>query len=224
MNEDAEEAFDSLRGEVALLRRAIEGFMADPVKIPPEVSRQMRAQSAELARLAEETQRLAGSPALDMTLEEHKRQIETLVGSIAEGARAPWNKTLADLRAVGAEFARYGERARDQDLQRQQLVYAAISGAVAALAAWVVLSGPIARALPAKWFIAERMAAATLDQDRWAAGQRLMGTANQEAWSTWLIAFDLYTLNDVALSRCARRNSAGLIARRCEIELPRSMS
>lgn len=29
---DAEEAFEHLRGEVALLRRAIEGLLADPVK------------------------------------------------------------------------------------------------------------------------------------------------------------------------------------------------
>lgn len=221
---EAEEAFDHLRGEVALLRRAIEGLLADPVKIPPEVSRQLRAQSAELKRLAEETQRLAASPALDVTPGVYSELVRRASNTATERFEAPWNKTLADLQKVGAEFARYGERARVQDLQRQQLIWAFAGGAVVALAAWIILSGPIARALPAEWFVAERMAAATLDQDRWGAGQRLMGTANQEAWRRWLIAFDLYAINDVALSRCAKRNALIGNSRRCDIQLPRSIS
>lgn len=223
MSDDAEEAFDLLRGEVTLLRRAVEGLLADPVKIPPEVSRQLRAQSAELKRLAEETQRLAESPALTVPPENIRRHLLALHAAITEKLEAPWNKHLADLQSVGAEFARYGERARSQDEQRGQLVWAAAGGAVAALAVWIILSGPIARVLPSKWSVAERMAAATLGQDRWEAGQRLMETANQEAWSRWLLAFDLYALNDAALSKCAKQNALKGNPRRCEVELPRSM-
>lgn len=224
MSDDAEEAFDLLRGEVTLLRRAVEGLLADPVKIPPEVSRQLRAQSAELKRLADETRRIAECPQLSLSPEAFPEYLRRMSALVSERLGAPWNQTLADLRSVGAQFARYGERARDRDAQRQQLVLAAVGGALAALAVWITLSGPIARALPEKWFVAERLAAATLDQDRWEAGQKLMGSADQEAWRRWVIAFDLYTLNNAALSRCAKGNALKGIARRCDVELPSSMS
>lgn len=222
MSDEAQEAFDLLRGEVTLLRRVVEGLLADPVKIPPEVSRQLRAQSAKLARLAEETKRLAESPALEVTPGVFAELVRRVANTATERFEAPWNKTLGDLKGVAAEFARYGERARSQDEQRGQLAWAVSGGAVTALAAWIALSGPIARALPERWSVAEHMAAATLDLNRWEAGQRLMGTSNQEAWKRWVWAFDLYAVNETAITRCAKRSGSKGAARRCEVELPRS--
>ena len=218
---EAEEAFDHLRGEVALLRRAIEGLLADPVKIPPEVSRQLRAQSAELKRLAEETQRLGASPALDVTPGVYSELIRRASNTATERFEAPWNKTLADLQKVGAEFARYGERARLQDDQQHQVAISALAGGVAALAFWLGLSGPIARALPERWQTAERMAAATLDLDRSQAGLRLYARADPDGWRAIERALDLVDRNAEGLERCQTR-PATRRASPCTVELPQS--
>lgn len=215
---EAEEAFDHLRGEVALLRRAIEGLLADPVKIPPEVSRQLRAQSTELKRLAEETQRLAASPALDVTPGVYSELIRRAFNTTTERFEAPWNKTLADLQKVGAEFARYGQRVRDQDRQRRQIICTASLSGVVAVMAWLGLSGPVARSLPDSWQVAERMAAATLGVDRLRAGERLMQRADPTAWRQLSRAKDLAVHNAVALARCAERK--GRAPRKCVIEFP----
>ena len=216
MNEDAEEAFDSLRGEVALLRRAIEGFMADPVKIPPEVSRQMRAQSAELARLAEETQHLAARPALALTPDIFTERLQRTSATITERLEAPWSKHLADLERVGAQFARYGERARVRDAQRRQVAWAASVGAVAAVLGWVGLSGPVARALPDRWQVAVQTAAAALGMDRWGAGERVMQRAASAEWERLTWARDFVDRNSRALDECRKRKSKG--PRACVLE------
>lgn len=199
---EAEEAFDHLRGEVALLRRAIEGLLADPVKIPPEVSRQLRAQSAELKRLAEETQRLAASPALDVTPGVYSELIRRASNTATERFEAPWNKALADLQSVGAEFARYGERARERVAQRRQILRAAACSSAISIVAWLAFSGPLARSLPERWQVAERMAAATLDLDRFQAGRRLMSKADPNAWQTLEQAGELVDLNSKVLEKC----------------------
>lgn len=218
---EAEEAFDHLRGEVALLRRAIEGLLADPVKIPPEVSRQLRAQSAELKRLAEETQRLAASPALDVTPGVYSELIRRAYNTATERFEATWNKTLADLQKVGAEFARYGERARIRDAQHRQMIVSAAVGAGASLALWLGLSGPIARALPQRWQIAERMAAQTLDLERPYAGRRLIALADPEGWRALERAHELVQQNGEILDRCAARATKQRPVP-CPVELPRS--
>lgn len=217
---DAEEAFDHLRGEVALLRRAIEGLLADPVRMPPEVSRQLRAQSVELTRLADETQRLAGSPLLDITLEGVRQHIVNLDRTITDRFEAPWIRSLADLQRVGGEFARYGKEARIQELQRRQIAWAAAAGAIVAIAAWLVLSGPIARALPERWQVAERLAAATMDLNRLQAGRRLIARANPEEWQALERGRELVDQNKQALARCSRGRQAPREPIACVLELP----
>ena len=221
MSDDAEEAFDLLRGEVTLLRRAVEGLLADPVKIPPEVSRQLRVQSAELKRLAEETQKISESPQLSLTPEAFPEYVRRTSASVTDRLEAPWKKTLADLQNVGAEFARYGERARLQDDQHQQIILASFAGGAAALVVWVGLSGPVARALPERWQIPERMAAATLDLGRLHAGRRLIASADPDGWSAIQRARDLVGENEETLDRCVNR-PARQRASPCPLKIPRS--
>lgn len=219
---DAEEAFDHLRGEVALLRRAIEGLLADPVKIPPEVSRQLRAQSAELKRLAEDVQSLSSSPALGLTPDRMREQILAMHRTIAEKLEAPWKSTLADLRKVEAEFTSLAAQSRTGEQQELQIAMTAVVTAVLTLTAWLLLSGPIARTLPQRWQVAERMAAATLGLDRLQAGQRLVSRADPEAWLALGRARELVDLNAEALAACAEGKSAQRRPSGCVVRLPKS--
>ncbi|WP_394762187.1 DUF6118 family protein [Phenylobacterium sp.] len=77
---------------------------------------------------------------------------------------------------------RFAGELRALDAQRRALLYAVAGGLIAGVVLYAGLAGPIARALPASWRVPERMAAATLGQDRWDAGARLMQDASPQGW------------------------------------------
>ena len=47
----------------------------------------------------------------------------------------------------------------------------------------MILAGPIARTLPARWLLPERMAARSLRMPMWESGQRLMASASPSAFA-----------------------------------------
>lgn len=77
-------------------------------------------------------------------------------------------------------------------------------GAAFGVIVWVCFSGSIARALPARWSVPERMAAATLRLDRWEAGAQLMRTADPASWNGFASASNLWRENSQALEGCAK--------------------
>lgn len=216
----AEEAFDNLRGEVALLRRAIEGLLAEPTKTSPEIARQLRSQADELKRLADETERLAGQPVLAVTPEALAEQLRRMRRAVDDELRAPWKVVMVELERVGTDLARHAGRVRSWEWQRRQLAIVALMSAVLTLTAWLALSGPIARALPNEWQVAERLAAATLGEDRWEAGRRLMSTADPASWHSLEVARELVALNAQALMLCARGPTRPGVKQRCATDLP----
>ncbi|MDP3750035.1 MAG: DUF6118 family protein [Phenylobacterium sp.] len=94
---------------------------------------------------------------------------------------------------------------RTREAQRRSVAYAALAGAVAALVAWLGLSGPAARALPASWQVPERLAAAAMGQDRWAAGARLMRGADASAWRRLGRGEEIVVQNRRVLDACLKR-------------------
>jgi hypothetical protein len=102
---------------------------------------------------------------------------------------------------------------------RQVAVMAAV-GTVARVIVWVCFSGPVARVLPADWSVPEKMAAATLNLDRWDAGARLMQSDNPQAWVQVAEGSKLERENRPALEACwnvAKRTGR---AQRCAINVP----
>lgn len=216
----AEEAFDNLRGEVALLRRVIEGLLAEPSKASPEIARQLRSQAGELKRLADETERLAGQPVLALTPEALADQLRGMRRTVENELHAPWRVAIVDVERAGAELARCAGQVRTSEHQRRQVTIVALMSGSLTLASWLALSGPIARALPKQWQVAERLAAATLDESRWEAGRRLMGRADPASWREIEAARELIAQNGPALRRCARASLRPGAERRCTVNLP----
>ena len=88
---------------------------------------------------------------------------------------------------------------------------------VKGLPVWVCFSGPIARALPARWSVAERMAAATFRLDRWEAGARLMQSADSQGWARGMVVSELERANRKALDDCRKAAVWTGMAQRCTL-------
>jgi hypothetical protein len=93
---------------------------------------------------------------------------------------------------------------RTREAQRKALIYAAAGGLVGGALLWAVVAGPIARALSASWRAPEKMAAAILGVDRWAAGLQLMRSVDAAAWDNVVAASNLWRDNAKTLEACSR--------------------
>ncbi|MDP3746259.1 MAG: DUF6118 family protein [Phenylobacterium sp.] len=206
MSDDpATAAFDHLRSEVTLLRRAIEGLSAQQPEAPADYAPTLAKLNKAVSQVGEHLDQISLSPALSLTPE----IVATQLRKHASDARSEVHRELAQavsgLSQATGVLTKSAGLIRTRDAQRRWLAYAALAGGACALIAWLGLSGPISRALPAAWQVPERMAAAALGQDRWAAGARLMRGAEDETWQRLRLGEDLMLRNADVIDACAKR-------------------
>jgi len=200
----AAEAFDGVRGELALLRRAVERLAAERAEVPeiPDYSetlgRMAKALNATmqnvgvLAKAAEDNvapryvaDRIvaAGAHARD----EDRRMIATAGEKIDKATNA--------LHGIGGV-------ARRADEQRRTLWQVGAGACLGGMLLWTVVPGVVARALPERWQVPEWMAARTLDLPKWEAGQRLMRAAAPDAFANIAAGDRIITANRKAVEAC----------------------
>lgn len=212
----AAEAFEGVRGELALLRRAIEGIAArDDRPEPPDYSETLAQitklatgtyQRAELLRKAGEEEAVARQVAARIAgaVVEDRQAVKTAAGELRDATRA--------LRGVAAS-------ARRGDEQNRWLVCAAIGGIVVGMIVWAVFAGIVARSVPAGWQWPERMAARTLDMPMWEGGQSMMRTAAPDAFANIAAGDRIVTANRVVLEACRKRANKTREPVRCTLNV-----
>ncbi|GAA0659807.1 hypothetical protein FHT00_003519 [Sphingomonas insulae] len=212
----AAEAFEGVRGELALLRRAIEGIAArDDRPEPPDYGETLgqitklanaTLHRAEFMRKAIEEEAVARQVANRITgaVAEDRQAIKTAAGELRDATRA--------LQAVAAS-------ARRGDEQNRWLVRAAIGGIVVGMIVWAVFAGIVARSVPTGWQWPERMAARTLDMPMWEGGQRMMRTAAPDAFANIAAGDRIVTANRLALEACRKRANKERAAVRCAVNV-----
>ena len=189
--DEAAAAFEALRREFYELRR----FVALTEEQRPDYAPTLGAVAASLAKIE-------AHPALYLTPQAHANQLR----AVQEAAQRQGEQALASATSrmsnVAGDLARTLDQARTADRQNWRLVQ--VGGGALALGAvlWAVLSGPVARALPASWAVPEKMAAATLALDRWHAGERIMQSGSPASWRDVVDATDLAKANGPALAAC----------------------
>ncbi|WP_068877447.1 MULTISPECIES: DUF6118 family protein [unclassified Phenylobacterium] len=191
-------AFEQLRAEVAHVRAALEalGPVLRSVKAPDY--------SPTLGQIVQRLEAIESHPALKVTPDQHRWAVDRAAEAARRSVQQDVQEVFATVGRASSDIRRFAGELRTREQQGKALVYAAVGGLVAGAVLWVLLSGPIARALPASWRVPERMAAATLHLDRWEAGARLMETANPGAWGALVAASRLWRGNHDALDACAR--------------------
>ena len=212
----AAEAFEGVRGELALLRRAIEGIAArEDRPEPPDYSETLGQitklatatyQRAEILRKAAEEETVARQVAARITgaVAEDRQAVKTAAGELRDATRALQGVTVS---------------ARRGDEQNRWLAWTAIGGIVVGMIAWAVFAGIVARAVPASWQWPEKMAARTLAMPIWEGGQRMMRTAAPEAFANVAAADRIATANREALEACQKRANRSKEPARCAITI-----
>lgn len=212
----AAEAFEGVRGELALLRRAIEGIAArDDRPEPPDYGETL----GQITKLANATLQRAEFMRKAIEEEAVARQVANrITGAVAEDRQAV--KTAAgELRDATRALQGVAASARRGDEQNRWLVWAAIGGIVVGMIVWAVFAGIVARSVPTGWQWPERMAARTLDMPMWEGGQRMMRTAAPDAFANIAAGDRIVTDNRKELEVCRKQALRAGEKVRCPIRI-----
>ena len=138
-------------------------------------------------------------------------------------ARSEMQRELQDVRTELSNAAhsvrQVVPQARARAVQDMRLCQVAAAASLVSVFAWVLLVGPVARALPQSWAVPEKMAAATLGADRWMAGQRMMASAKPADWRGVTQGAALVQNNQAALTACAIQARRGAKPVRCSVKV-----
>ena len=195
--QDAAEAFEQLRNEVTELRAAIE-------QLPKKIRGKAPDYSQTLAAIIYGLKKIESHPAMQLTPERFGSQAKDAAMAIRRAIEPDLQHAVAAVDHASREVARFAGDLRSREAQRQAVAYAAAGGLAAGVLLWAILAGPIARALPQGWQVPEKMAAATIHMDRWAAGSRLMQSADPDSWKTVIASSQLWRDNRPALEACLK--------------------
>jgi len=214
----AEAAFADLSAKVEVLETLLRGLAAKR-EAAPDYSETLGEIAALLEKMRKAINTLAHRPAMEITPDAMAAQIVVA----GEKARARDSAAMATARdRIDKAAARMehlaGTVATARD-QRRRLWWAGGGGALAGMLLWSAFPGFIARALPDSWHLPERMAARTLDLDRWGAGERLLATSEPERWRTVVFANALLQENREALRKCRDAAAKAKKPVRCAIEI-----
>ena len=195
--QDAAEAFEQLRDEVAALRAAIDD-------LPKKIRGKAQDYSQTLAAIVYLLKKIESHPAMQLTPERFNSQAKEAAMAIRRVIEPDLQHVVAAVDHSSREVARFAGDLRSREAQRNAVVYAVAGGFGAGVVLWAILAGPIARMLPQAWQVPEKMAAATLHLDRWAAGSRIMQSADPRSWKTVTAGAQLWRDNQSALDACMR--------------------
>lgn len=219
--DDPAAAFERLRGEVSLLRSAIEGLTAarESIDIPDYEPTLARTEKV-LTVLAEQFGLLRQSPAMTLTPENMGGRLNAAVAdsvntlrSHAQASKSALDGTVNDLRAVVRS-------ARHADEQDRRVYLFGGGGLVLGLVLYAVLAGPIARLAPASWQWPEKVATRVLaERTPWDAGQHLMASSSRESWTAIVAADRLIRDNRETIDGCRERAAKAKKAVRCTVEV-----
>ncbi len=221
---DAAEAFEAMRGELALLRRAVEGLAAERsgqdmpnyTETLGVLQQGVNTAGENIARIG---QFLKAAPALAMTPEQMAQRIAAAGNAARREDQAALAKAGEDKAGVMAELRAIAGSAWTRADQKNRQLWFGLGGVVAGLVLWAILAGPIARAVPESWQWPEKMAARSLRMPMWEGGQRMMRVASPDAFAAIVAGDRIIAANREALEACRKRANKAHDGIRCAVKL-----
>lgn len=221
---DAAEAFEAMRGELALLRRAVEGLAAERsgqdmpnyTETLGVLQQGVNTAGENIARIG---QFLKAAPALAMTPEQMAQRIAAAGNAARREDQAALAKAGEDKAGVMAELRAIAGSAWTRADQKNRQLWFGLGGVVAGLVLWAILAGPIARAVPESWQWPEKMAARSLRMPMWEGGQRMMRVASPDAFAAIVAGDRIIAANREALAACRNRANKAHDGMRCAVKL-----
>jgi hypothetical protein len=218
---DPAQAFEDLRAEVSVLRKAIEAVPAAVREHrSPDYSEDLGVLGKGLDEIGDQLGKLMKSPALIRTPEEQGRAIANAGASLGREAAQRIDQAAQRLNGATQEAER--ERARLSNLigeartKNQQFKMLCWTGGVA-LAVGLILSPFIAAGLP--FGLNGRVAALVMWNDRWKAGRELMRAASPAGWARVVADSQLSSDNRETIDACLAAAARSGKAQRCTVTL-----
>jgi hypothetical protein len=178
---DAAAAFDDLRQEVKLLRKAVAAWV-DEQHEPPDYSATLAKLTENSSRTVKSVAWLVQQPAMGLTPDKLAKDIQAAGESARKADHGLIIEARSGLNSARDAFSIWTAQARTADLQKKRLMQvAAIAGAVS-FALGLGLPLKVIRAAPQGWGWRERAAALVIDANRWEAGQRLLKSADPDRY------------------------------------------
>ena len=218
----AAEAFEGVRGELALVRRAVEQLAAERAEVPeiPDYSETLGKMAKAVVAI---DKRLA---VLERANEDGMapRQIAGRIVSASADVRSDDRSTIMRAREKMDEavVSLYGiaDTARSAKEQKRVVLRTGVAGLAIGALLWTIVPGIVARELPTKWQVPEWMAARTLGLSKWEAGRRLATVSRPNIWDTMIEGAILVQNNEVAVKRCKKTAAKAGKAVPCSIMMP----
>lgn len=212
---DPAQAFEDLRAEVSMLRRAVEALPgaweeSQPPDYTPTLGEIAKGLAAVDSRLAD----IEAHPALRVTPEQHRQAVAQAGNSLMREAVQKLDRAAQDAERERQQLAGLIGTMRTQDEQRGWLLWATAG----ALAVGLLVSPIVAGLLP--FGGAGAVAALIMRADRWNAGSALMQAGSPDGWRGVVDASNLVRGNQEALSACREAAVKAKKEQRCMITVP----
>jgi len=219
----AERAFEGLRAEVQVMRRAVEAMPLEwedkrPPDYTPNFARIEKAISVFERRLAA----VEGQPALQRTPEQYAGAIQRAGEGATASAVRHFDQATRETQTTGRMLAEMIGQMRGQEKQQAMLLWTGLIAAVIALAiGWI--GGPYfdGTLLPQGW--EEDVAAIAMNTTRWKAGTALVEASDPKAWARlvadWTLISDNKS-NNAAVAACRATVMKTKKAQECRIIVP----
>jgi hypothetical protein len=217
-DDPAASAFEALRSEVALVRRAMAGLAAERTAIPDYSETLGNILQASMVT-ARRLKALTELPALRLTPEEMARQIDAAGDIAGRGAQIALTDARTALQQVTQELGSQLQSASAAKRQRIRLIITGAVGLAAGMILWAVVVGFQVRMPPASQGSPEQRAAEILGMDQRTAGEHLIQTAVPLLWQDLVLGDRIVAANRDVLSKCQRDNAR---AHRCTITIPKA--
>jgi len=184
---DTAQAFEELRGEVSLTRRAVEGLTAARERIP-DYSTTLGEMAKALKAALDGLDRIERSPAVRLSPAAMAEELVKASETVRAEDRQMLNQSRDVLARSIGRIDGIVERGQAADRQWYRQLWCAAGGAAGGILLWAALPGMIARSLPESWHVPEWMAARTMGLDMSLAGERMLRAANRDGRSAALIS------------------------------------
>ena len=212
---DAARAFEDLRAEVSVLRRAIEALPEEwEANQPPDYTESLGEITQGLSNVVGRLHVIEQHPALRSTPAQHQTAILEAGQDLMSRAAGRIDVAAEAFKHEQQNLAGVIGAVRDQRTQAKHLAWMFAGTFVLGL----LILPFLARALPFGWN--ENLATFLLHADRWNAGQALMKSTNPTGWATLNVEMNLAEANHDALSACREAAARTKKEQHCTIVVP----
>lgn len=216
----AERAFDHLRAEVTIMRRAVEELSAAVEEgRAPDYAEALAHIVKTNTVIARNVEHIAGHTGARLPPDQYEREMTRAADLAFRPVRQALDGAERRLMDAAQRFDSAQAMMRNRAHQREQVWRALAIGASIGVLLIPLLLLPLLRLLPKSWGVPEALAAGVVGGDPWTAGQRIMSDANPAGFDYVREGWRLRDAGGDRLRDCLDRAEKSGEPERCTVTL-----